>query len=130
MVTAHQIMKGVGMWVDSEVLPILHGFPQYGVGVVSALLSRKGEKLLNEAAKNETVRALGLAQGDGFDLDILREVMVERFPSDGLRLGAEQINDFAKKFLGRWGAILNFQVQGGITFHRADLEKLFGYIGG
>lgn len=130
MVSSHQIMKGVAMWIDSEVASTMSGFPQYGIGVVSALLSRKGEKLLNEAAKNETVQTLGLAQNGAFDLELLREIMLEPFPEDGIRVEAEQINDFAGKFLGRLGPIVNFQVRGGVTFHRSDVEKLFEYIGG
>lgn len=130
MVSSHQIMKGLAMWIDAEIASALNGFPQYGIGVASALLSRRGEKLLNEAAKNETVQTLGLAQDGSFDLELLREIMLEPFPEDGLRLEADQINDFAGKFLGRLGPIVNFQVQGGVTFHRSDVEKLFEYIGG
>lgn len=130
MVSAHQIMKGVAMWIDAEIASALNGFPKYGVGVASALLSRRGEQLLNEAAKNETVQTLGLAKDGAFDLELLREVMLEPFPDDGLRLEADQINDFADRFLGRLGPIVGFQVRGGVTFHRADVEKLFEHIGG
>lgn len=130
MVSSHQIMKGLAMWIDSEVASTMSGFSQYGIGVVSALLSRKGEKLLNEAAKNETVQTLGLAQNGAFDLELLREIMLEPFPDDGIRVEAEQINGVVGKFLGRLEPIVNFQVRGGVTFHRSDVEKLFEYIGG
>lgn len=128
MVSSHQIMKGVAMWIDSEIASTMNGFPQYGIGMASALLSRRGEKLLNEAARNEAVQTLGIAQDGSFDLELLREIMLEPFPEDGLRLEADQINDFAGKFLGRLGPIMNFQVRGGVTFHRSDVEKLFEYI--
>lgn len=74
------------------------------------------------------ITALGILQEDGFDYDRLREALVGLFPPEGLRLEADQINNFVSKFLGKLGPILNFQVQGGVTFHRTDLEKLLDYI--
>lgn len=89
MVSSHQIMKGVAMWIDSEVASTMGGFTQYGIGMLSALLSRKGEKLLNRAAQNETLQALELVKDGGFDLNLLREITLEPFPDEGLRLDAE-----------------------------------------
>lgn len=130
MVSSRQIMKGVGMWVDSEILPMLHGVSKYGVGVVSALLAKQGEGLLEKAKGLELVKALGLVRDGEFDLEGLKIVMLERFPEDGLRIEAEQINGFLNQFLGKLGTVLNFRVEGGVTFRKTDVEKLYQYIMG
>ena len=128
MVTSHQIVKGMAAWIDAELLPTLNGFPRYGVGVAAALLSKQGEALLDKALRSDKAQAMGIVRDGGFDYDLLRTTLVTPFPEEGLRLDADRINDFVGKFLGKLGPILNFKVQGGITFHREDLEKLFDFI--
>ena len=130
MVTSRQIVKGLAMWVDSEILPMLHGGTKYGAGVVAALLAKQGEGLLDKAKGQETVKALGLVRDGEFDLDVLRTAMIERFPEEGLRIEAAQINALLNRFLGKLGPVLNIQVEGGVTFHKADVEKLYNYIMG
>lgn len=126
--TSKQIIKGAGMWIDSEVLTTMHGAPQYGVGIAAALLSKRGEALLDKAKTHEKAKALGIVQDGEFDYDLLRAILVEPFPAEGIRIEADQINGFINKFLGKLAPILNFQVQGGITFHKSDVEKLFDFI--
>lgn len=128
MVTSKQIIKGAAMWIDSELLTTMHGLPQYGVGVAAALLSKPAEAKLEQLRQSKEAQTMGILQDGGFDYDRLREALVGPFPAEGLRLEANQINNFVSKFLGKLGPILNFQVQGGVTFHRADLEKLLDYI--
>lgn len=128
MVTSKQIIKGAAAWIDSELLTTMHGLPQYGVGVAAALLSKPAEAKLEQLRQSKEAQAMGILQDGGFDYDRLREALVGPFPEEGLRLEADQINNFVNKFLGKLGPILNFQVQGGVTFHRADLEKLLDYI--
>ena len=128
MVTSKQIIKGAAAWIDSELLTSMHGLPQYGVGVAAALLSKPAEAKLEQLRQSKEAQAMGILQDGGFDYDRLREALVGPFPAEGLRLEADQINNFIGKFLGKLGPILNFQVQGGVTFHRADLEKLLDCI--
>lgn len=128
MVTSKQIIKGAAMWIDSELLPTMQGFSKYGVGVGSVLLSKWAEAKLDDAKKSEEAKLMGIVRDGEFDYDLLREALVGPFPAEGLRLEADQINNFANRFLGKLGPILNFKVQGGITFHKSDVEKLFDYI--
>lgn len=125
--TSKQIIKGAAMWIDSELLSTMHGIPKYGIGIGAALLSKRGEALLEKVKNNEKVKALGIIQGGEFDYDLLREILVEPFPADGIRVEAAQINGAINRFLGKLAPILNYQVQGGITFHKSDVEKLFDF---
>lgn len=130
MASSKEIVRGVAAWVDSEILPMMTGTTKYSVGVLAALLGKQGEAMLEKAKSNDAVTALGLVRDGEYDVDMLRTVMLERFPAEGLRIDAEQINGIARRFLGKLGAILNVQVEGGITFHKSDVEKLFGFIKG
>lgn len=126
--TSKQIIKGAGMWIDSELLTTMHGAPKYGVGVAAALLSKRGEALLDKAKANEKVQATGIVRDNEFDYELLREILVNPFPAEGIRIEADQINGYINKFLGKLAPIVNYQVQGGITFHKNDVEKLFDFI--
>lgn len=128
VITSKQIIRGVGSWIDAEILPSMHGPAQYAVGVAAAMLSKKGEALLDKARDNEIVKTLGISRDGGYDLDELRTVMLERYPADGIRIDADQINSALNRFLGKLAPIINYKVQGGITFHRSDLERLLNAI--
>lgn len=128
MVTSKQIIKGTARWIDTELLRTMQGLPKYAVGAGSVLLSRWAEPKLEALKQSEQAKLMGVVRDGEFDYDLLREALVEPFPEEGLRLEADQINGFMSKFLGKLGPILNFQVQGGITFHKSDVEKLFDYI--
>lgn len=128
MVTSKQIAKGVGLFVDNEVLPMLPSGTRYGVAVGSVMGAKWLEGKLEHLRKTEAAKEFGLAVDGGFDLDALRSAMLERFPADGLRIEAEQINRAINQFLGKLGPVLNIQMTGGLTFHRGDLEKLYRYI--
>lgn len=130
MVTSGQIARGIGAWVDAELLPMATGATKYGASVAAAMGAKWIEGKLEKIRHMEAAKELGIAVGDGFDLEALKTVMLDRFPADGLRIEAEQLNKMIAKFLGKWGAILNIQLQGAVTFHRGDVEKLFGYIMG
>lgn len=128
IITPKQIVHGAASWLDSEVLSAMGSASKYGLGVAASLLSKQGEALLEKAMTNDTVQALGLARDGGYDLDELRTIMLERFPPEGIRIDAEQINNAIDRFLGKLSPIINYKVRGGITFHRADLERLLNAI--
>lgn len=128
MVTSRQIVKGAAMWVDTEILPMMHGATKYAAGVAAAMLAKQGESLLEKAKEQELVKTFGLVKDGAYDLDTLKSVTLERFPQEGLRIEAQQINQFVNRFLGKWGPVLNFQIEGGVTFHKSDVEKLYQYI--
>ena len=130
MVTSRQIVKGAAMWVDTEILPMMHGAAKYAAGVAAAMLAKQGEGLLEKAKEQDLVKTFGLVKDGAYDLDTLKSVMLERFPEEGLRIEAQQINQFMSRFLGKLGPVLNFQVEGGVTFHKSDVEKFYQYIMG
>ena len=128
MVSSRQIVKGIAMWVDSEILPMMHGATRYGAGVAAALLAKQGEGLLDKAKSSDIAKTMGIVKDGEYELDTLRDVMLAQFPEEGLRIEAAQINQFLSRFLGKLGPIINIRMEGGITFHRSDVEKLFRYI--
>lgn len=128
ILTSKQIIRGAASWLDSEILSTMHGASKYGLGVAASMLSKRGEALLDKAMTNDVVQALGIVRDGGYDLDELRTVMLERYPTEGIRINAEQINNAINRFLGKLAPIINYQVQGGITFHRSDLERLLNTI--
>lgn len=130
MVTEQQIARGIAAWIDSEFLPMLSGGSKYAAGVAGAMLAKHGEALLRGLKDHEMIRVLGIVTDDGYELDELRRVMLEQFPAEGIRIDAKQINNLIGQVMGKWGAILNIRVEGGVTFHRADVEKLYSFIMG
>ena len=108
----------------------MRGPVKYGAGVAAALLVKQGETLLEKGKENETIKALGLVRDGEYDIDALKTAMLERFPEEGLRIEAEQINGLLNQVLGKLGPIFNIRMEGGITFHRSDVEKLYRYIQG
>lgn len=130
MVTSKQIVKGIGMFIDTEILPAMGGAARYGAAVASAMGAKWAEGKLEQFRGTEIAKELGIVVDGGFDLDALRTAMVEKFPEEGLRIEAAQINRAVNHFLGKLGPILNVQMEGGITFRRTDIEKLYQYIMG
>lgn len=128
MVSSHQIVKGLAMWIDSELLSTAKGFPKYGIGIISAFIGNRGETMLEKLKDSNGVKFAEITKDGQYDYDLLRACLVEPFPDEGLRLEADQINAVVNKFLGNWASVINFGVQGGITFHKSDVEKLFDYI--
>ena len=130
MATSKQIAKGIATWIDAEMLPMMRGAGKYGAGMASVLLLKRGEMILDQGKELDAVKLMGLVRNGEYDLDLIREVMLQPFPAEGMRLEASQINNAINRFLGKLGPILNIQVEGSMTFHKFDLEKLFGYIAG
>lgn len=123
-----QIVKGLGRWLDSEILSQTGPGVKYGVGVAAAMLSRRGEILLEEAKESEPVKLMGLVRDGEYRLDELREDMLRNFPEEGLRIKAETINQIINRALGKLGPILNIQLTGSITVRKHDVETLFRFL--
>jgi hypothetical protein len=123
-----QIVKGLGRWLDSEILNQTGPGVKYGVGVAAAMLSRRGEILLEEAKESKPVKLMGLVRDGEYRLDELREDMLQNFPEEGLRIKAETINQIINRALGKLGPILNIQLTGSITVRKHDVETLFRFL--
>ena len=132
MITTKQAVMGLAAFIDNELLPAIgaEGAAKYGIGVVSSLLLRRGEAALDGLKDKELVKSLGLVTDQGIDAELLKEVLLERFPAEGIRIEAEQINGLLERFLGKLAAVFQVRLAGAVTFHRADLEKLFSYMMG
>ena len=131
MVTAKQVARGIAAYVDSEILPKMgNGFGKYGVGVLAAIMMKKGESAMDRLFEDKKLQALGITSAEGLDIDLLREAMIERFPAEGLRIDAEQINAMIAGFLGSAAPLFNTRLSGGMTFRREDVEKLYNYVRG
>ena len=113
MVEIKNIEMGVAQYLEAELVPKLPagGWKQFGVGVVAALVARRGGAILEAYKGHPALKAFGVVDEAGcFDVDVLREIAMERIPESGLPVDVPM--------LGR------------LTIYRADVDKLYGYIVG
>lgn len=113
MVEISRIEKGVARYLDTELVPKLPGgsWKQFGAGVVSALVAKRGGQALEKLKSHPVAAAFGLVDEAGcVDVELLREIAREKIPDAGLQLDVPM--------LGR------------LTVYQRDVEKLYGYIVG
>lgn len=113
MVEISRIERGVAMYLDRELVPKLPGgsWKQFGAGVVSALVAKRGGQALGKLKNHPAAAAFGLVDEAGcVDVDVLREIANEKIPDAGLQVDVPM--------LGR------------LTVYQRDIEKLYGYIMG
>lgn len=113
MVTIGQIEKGVASYLDAELMP---NFPNDGIqkvlaGTVIGLAIRKSGSIIQSFSDNQYVKMLGIMDDEGnVDLDLLK--------------------DEFKKNISENGFVLDIPMFGTMTFHKADVDKLYKHIMG
>lgn len=111
MVEISRIEKGVALYLDRELVPKLPGgsWKQFGAGVASALVAKRGGKALGKLKDHPAAMSFGLVDEAGcVDVELLREIANEKIPDAGLQIDVPT--------LGR------------LTVYQRDIEKLYGYI--
>lgn len=111
MVEIQKIEAGIARYLDAELIPKLpeNSWKQFGVGLVSALVAKRGGAVLNSFRSHPVLKAFGVVDEAGcWDVDVLREIAKERIPETGLPADVP--------FIGK------------LTIYRADVDKLHEHI--
>lgn len=112
MVTKEQLMNGLLMYVDHEVIPRLTTAGKWGIGTAIILMSQQANQVIDTLASNEVIKMMNIVSDDG--------LIDEERLSNALRTSAE-----------RYG---NLQVQipvlGVLTFNTNDIDMIHMYITG
>lgn len=89
MVTSEQIVNGLIMYVDKEMIPKLDTASKWIVGTLVGILGVKAENLALKIQSNELALAVGAVNEDGlFDIDLI----FEQLEKSAKRYGKLQIN--------------------------------------
>lgn len=111
MVTIDQVERGIAAYLDRELMPILPdtGFQKVLIGTGIGLALRKYKGQLAELKDHPVVKMLGVFDKNGnVDIDVVKEELGKQIPETGLKMELPMI--------------------GGLTFHKADVDKLHSYI--
>lgn len=72
MITCEQIKAGIGDWLSVKIMPRLDGKRQFVLGMAYGLCAGRLDALIDEAGKNQIVKAMGLIDENGrVDIDAL-----------------------------------------------------------
>lgn len=115
MVTMADIERGVGAYLDSELMDQLpaDSLERAAIGTVSAIYIKKKMRDLAILLESQTARDIELVDDDGnINLDVLKEEFKKRIPSTGVV--------YDKGIVGK--------VFGGLRFQKEDVDKLYTYI--
>lgn len=110
MITVEQAASGLTRYLDAEVMPHLPSGRGLLLGAAAALYIRKGPEIVRRLADIPAVKLLGVIDAQGcIDLDELYNAALPQVKS-------------------------TFDVQlpfvGGLTFDRAEVEKIYRYLKG
>lgn len=113
MVSVDKIEKGVAKYLDAELIPKLpeNSWKQFGAGVVSALVAKRGGSVIEAYKHHPVLKAFGVVDEAGMlDAELLRDIAKERIPETGLSVDVPLL--------------------GTLKLYRADVDKLYGHIVG
>lgn len=111
MVTITNIEQGVAAYLDSELMPKLPetGLEKVLMGTAISLVIRRAGTIVEGYKNNKAVQMLGIMDAEGnVDVDILAEELKKNLPESGVKVEVPMI--------------------GSLTFHKADIDKLYSYI--
>lgn len=111
MVSVDKIEQGVADYLDAELMPQIKGdgFEKVVVGTATSLLIRRSGKIIEGYKDNKFVKMLGIMDDEG-NVDV------------------ETLKDELKKNISKDGVKVDIPVIGTLTFHKEDVDKLYGYI--
>lgn len=116
MVSITQVERGLGRWVDNEVISKMPSGGQYdmakkiAVSASSVYIIRKGMTVLT-SLRGGLLGTLGLIDGNGnVDIDGVREAVAEKMPDEGIKVTIPILNE--------------------VTFYKADIDSMYRYIVG
>lgn len=89
MVSIARAEQGFANFLDKEMLAKLPdgGLQKTAIGVLSALIVRRGGNVINGLKDGKLIKALGVFDEEGnVDIDVLRDVVKENIPEGGLKI--------------------------------------------
>lgn len=113
MVSIDQIEQGVAGYLDGEILPHLpeKGVEKVLIGMAMGVAIKRSRSFVQMFTENKYIKAFGVSDENGnIDIDILKEELQKQISPNGL--------DIEIPMLGK------------MTFHKADVDKLYQYITG
>lgn len=111
MVTVHQIEKGIGSFLDNELMPMIgeNGLQKVIIGTGISLLLHKNIGKIVTMQQNPIVSAMGIFDQEGnIDIDSIKEEMLKQIPEEGVKVDVPMV--------------------GVLTFKKEDISKLHQYI--
>ena len=122
MVSKTKVENGIARYLDAELMPHLNKgtLPGFATGVAAAFIIKKMDVVFDNLSHNSIVNVLGLMDKEGnVDVEAARDVLRDQMPEEGLYINISNLpllNIFLKN------------EQYSMTFHKSDVEKLYGYI--
>ena len=111
MVSIDNIKQGLADYLDAELMPQLKtsGVERVVIGTAASLLITRAGNIVEGYKDNKLVKMLGIMDDEGnVDIDTLVTEVKKNITKDGIRV--------------------EVPVLGTLTFHREDVDKLYGYI--
>lgn len=106
MVEYSKIKNGLAIYIDQRLMPKLEKTQQFLAGMVVGLYLPRADAIFGQLAQSESVKVLGLIDGNAVDLERLYET--------------------AKVQLRKQGDLpLEIPMIGRITLNEADLDELY-----
>ena len=122
MVSKTKVENGIARYLDAELMPHLNKgtLPGFATGVAAAFIIKKMDVVFDNLSHNSIVNVLGLMDKEGnVDVEAARDVLRDQMPEEGLYINISNL------------PLLNIFLrneQYSMTFHKSDVEKLYGYI--
>jgi hypothetical protein len=111
MVSIDSIEKGVATYLDTELMNKLpqSGFQRVIAGTAISLAIKKSGNIVEGLKDDPFVKMLEIMDADGnVDIETLKDEVKAQFPADGIKADIPMI--------------------GVVTFHKADIDKLYNCI--
>ena len=111
MIHKSKVMRGIGTYVDDEIVAKMAGsWKAWVVGGLTGLATARADALIGQLTSNPIVAALGVIDGENIDVEALYAELIKQ----------------AQKC----SATIDVPVIGPITFGVADVESLYRHIMG
>lgn len=112
MVSIDQLEKGIGSYLDKELMPLFDKestIQKIIIGTGISLAIRKGRAQIPMLMERPFVKMVGIFDETGnIDIDTLKEEVIKQIPEKGFKVEVPVIGE--------------------LTFHKADVEKLYEHI--
>ena len=109
MYDLRQIIKGLSMFVDNDILPKVSGWQKWVIGAGMGVALDKSVNIFEELKNNEMVKMLGIIdRNDNVDVDTLYKEI--------------------KKQAQKSSVTFNIPMLGILTLNDKDVDKIYEYI--
>lgn len=111
MIHKSRVMRGIGSYVDDEIVSKMAGsWKAWLIGGLAGLAAARADALVGQLANNPMVAALGVVDGENIDVDAIYTELLKQAQKGSMTI--------------------DLPVIGPITFGVADVESLYRHIVG